>query len=63
MPVKTTADQHLEIARDAVEEAIRELTEIVVHECSGHNDFTPEYRTALENTFQQLLQIRKALRG
>jgi hypothetical protein len=61
MGVTTTADEHLESARDNVSSAIRHLSEIVIEECWGHDEFVDEYRARIEQAFDQLRAVKKVL--
>jgi hypothetical protein len=62
MSVTTTADEKLKSARDHVEGAIAALSEIVVDQCWGHDDFNGEFAKQIEESFDLLRQIRKKLR-
>ena len=57
----TTADEHRDSARQHIQEAIEDLSQIVIHECWGHDGYRPEYRDALEEALGELLRLRKNL--
>ena len=61
MSVKTTADDHLYEAKEHIRQAINELSEIVVKECWGSDDFNKEYSSKINEAFLTLLALRKKL--
>ncbi len=62
MSVQTTADEHRDAARENVRDAIRNLSQIVVEQCWGHDEYRAGYRTALSESFQELIAIQEKLR-
>lgn len=58
MSVQTTADKHLEDAANHVRAAVDSLSEIVVSQCSGHDEWTPQFRKDIVGAFHQLLLLR-----
>lgn len=58
MSVITKADEELEKARKAADQAVLSLAEIYVNQCWGHDEFKQEF---LENAFEQALKLRKVL--
>lgn len=63
MGVRTTADEHLEMALKDINSAIRALSEIVVSQCSGHDSWNEEYHAKIRESFSSLLEIRQKLEG
>ncbi len=61
MSVRTTADEQLDSVKGHVKSAIDALNEIVVGECWGHDDLTPEYRLTLRQTMFDLMGTRDKL--
>jgi hypothetical protein len=58
MGVRTTADEEKEKAVEALGDAIRYLSELVIHRCSGYTDYSEEYRKGLIKSFMDLVDIR-----
>lgn len=58
MSVQTTADAHLEDAANHVQAAVAALSEIVVEQCSGHDEWEPQFRKDIFEAFHQLLLLR-----
>ena len=54
----TTADEHRDKAIEHIKEAISELSEIIVNQCSGHNDFREEYKNSLKEMMNTLIELR-----
>jgi len=61
MSVATTADMKITSAREHVAAAIKDLTEILIDECWGHDELSEEYKVILEKTFNHLRQIKREL--
>ena len=61
MGVSTTADEKRDEALEHVRQAIRCLSEIVIEQCYGHDDWGAEYRGTLQRTLLELLEIRDRL--
>jgi hypothetical protein len=61
MGVITRADECLDEAREHIRKAIKCLSEIVVDECWGHDEFRPEFSAAIETAFVQLTAVRTHL--
>lgn len=61
MSVKTSADEHLDKVKENISSSIEELSQIVIHECWGHDQFNIEYREKLEEVFTQLRKIKRDL--
>ena len=62
MSVTTTADEHLDRAKDNIQSAIKNLSEFVIEECWGVEDFSSTYRVTLRNCLQELLKVREELK-
>lgn len=62
MSVRTSADEHLDKAKDAINEALKHLTEIVLNEVPGYDHYREEYADAIEDAHTQLRKIKKALK-
>ena len=58
MSVRTTADEHLDCARETLGTAIKELAEVVINQCPGWDDFTPTAKDATAEALVQLLNVR-----
>lgn len=58
MSVETEADRQRDKAQECVMDAVAALSEIVVKQCDGHDEWKPEYRAKLSDWFQRLLAIR-----
>ena len=58
MSVRTTADEKVAEAKEHVDKALRALNEVIVLRCWGHEEYRPEYREALKDSFEDLLVIR-----
>lgn len=62
MGVVTTADEKIKSAKGHIKDAIDDLKSVLVDECWGHDDFTPEYNEALTDSFTDLLRINTRLK-
>ena len=61
MGVTTTADERRNEAVESIKDAIRSLSEIVVNQCHGHDDWGPEYQGNLKRSLLELIEIRDRL--
>lgn len=61
MGVKTAADGHLDKARKYLALAVEELSELVVRECWGTEDFTEDAIEKYHSAFLELLNTKRAL--
>lgn len=61
MSVNTAADDALANAKYSVNEAIKELSKILIDECWGHDEYKKEYYEAMNEAFTQLREIKKLL--
>lgn len=57
----TDADRHLDSARKHIQQAVEEMAEVFIKECSGHDEYTREKRTQWEMTFYELARLRNRL--
>lgn len=55
MSVVTAADENLESAKEAIDNAIQHLSKIVVEKCWGSRDYKKEYFVLLQNTMFGLI--------
>ena len=63
MSVRTTADEHLDSAKQHIKDAVKDLSEIVVEQCWGHDEYREEYSEELKRIFRELLEIRDRIRA
>ena len=61
MSVQTTADEARDKAVEHMDDAIKELSKIVIERCSGTDEYKMSYRTALMNAMSDLIEIRDNL--
>lgn len=61
MSIRTEADRHLELAKENINFAIKELSEILINECWGYDQWNNEYTEKINNTFDQLRKIKRDL--
>lgn len=61
MSVTTAADIELEAAKEEIQDAIKNLSEIVVNRCWGWNDFGSAYRAKIAQSLADLIVIRDRL--
>jgi hypothetical protein len=62
MSVRTRADECLDTARKAIDEAIENLSQIVVKQVHGHDDWNESFRGTMRLQFAKLLEIREQLK-
>ena len=55
------ADTKLDNAREQVSDAVRELSEILIHECSGYEEYAKEFKEEMEEAFIILRKAKKLL--
>jgi hypothetical protein len=58
---KTEADEHLDKARNNVQEAITELSAILIDQCGGWDEYAEPFRYIMFNALNDLKQIRDRL--
>lgn len=61
MSVMTTADEKRASAKEKMEQAARDLSEICLKECWGADEFTDEALTRFETTMCDLLRLARNL--
>lgn len=61
MGLRTTADEKLDEAREATDQALKALNEIVVNECWGHDEYKKEFTQQIHEAHFMLIQIRTKL--
>jgi hypothetical protein len=61
MGVRTTADEKRDSACEHVEAAIKDLSEILIDKCWGHDCYTREYYEGLERAFKRLCKTHQLL--
>jgi len=59
--MRTTADEHLDNAKEHLRAAIADLSRIVVEQCDGHDDYREAYRLKLKRLFNKLIDMRDDL--
>jgi hypothetical protein len=59
--VITTADEHLNAARESLNNLITNLSKILVDKCEGSNDYNKDLLNALHESFVSLLEIRRRI--
>lgn len=61
--MRTIADEKLDGVKDYVTSAIEDLSEIIVDECPGSDQYTSKLSETLHEIFNLLLNIRQKLKG
>jgi hypothetical protein len=61
MSVQTRADQNRDDAIDHIQEAIKNLSDIVIGKCWGHDEFSDEYRQKIRKTLYALIELEEDL--
>ena len=61
MSVTTTADEQKDSAIEHIKEAIKNLGEIIINQCWGHDDYSDDYSTGLKQSLIELITIRDRL--
>ena len=59
--VTTTADEKLQSAKDHIEAAVKDVAEIVIDKCWGHDDFSPSYRKKINDFFDDLRELGRKI--
>jgi len=63
MSVQTKADDLIDSAKTGVADAISALTEIVIDQCWGYDEYEKEYLQDLKKSLYALVEIRDSLAG
>lgn len=58
MSVTTTADEMLNSAKSHVKEAASALSQIVIDEVWGHDEFSEEYKEKIRESLNDLVKIK-----
>lgn len=61
MSVRTEADDHRDQAVGHIKKALEHINEIVVLQCSGHEEHNETYRQKLRESHAKLVELRDAL--
>jgi hypothetical protein len=61
MGVRTTADEKLDAADEHMRQAVMALSEIVVDECYGHDEYNAEFSATINQTMFSLIELRRKL--
>lgn len=56
--MRTPADEARATATTNIQAAIQNLADIVVSQCHGHDEFTPEFKQTLTSSMNNLMVIR-----
>lgn len=59
MPVRTTADERIDSAKDHIDEAIKDLSEVLFGKCWGCDDYTKEHTRKLGKLFDDLRKAKE----
>jgi hypothetical protein len=63
MGVTTTADERLESAQDHLRAAGIDLAAIVIDECWGYDDYSPDYKIAIRQALNTIMELKGKLQG
>lgn len=61
MSYPTVADTRLDSALGHVQEAIKDITDVVINECPGHLDYASDYKVKLYDILTDLIKCKKNL--
>ena len=61
MSVITTADDRKQSAKESVEDAVKSLSNIVIDECWGADDFSKKHQEELYDALMTLIKVKKVL--
>lgn len=61
MSVRTTADEKIDEARQNIREAAKALSEVVVDDCYGADEYKEEFQETLREVLNDLLNIKNRL--
>lgn len=61
MGIQTTADDHRDAALNNIQEAIRNISKIVIEECWGLEEYKKEYQETLSDVLSELIKMRGRL--
>jgi hypothetical protein len=63
MSVTTTADERLSSAQEHLRAAGTDLAAIVIDECWGYDDYTLDYKTAIRQALNNIIELKGKLQG
>lgn len=61
MSVRTTADEHLDAAKQDIRNAVKNLSVIFVDRCYGSDEFCPDRRRELLGVYRSLMELLEVL--
>lgn len=61
MSVRSTADEKISSAKDHIKQGIKDLSEIVIDEVYGTEDFSASYIQKVYECMQELISIKQKL--
>ena len=61
MSVRTTADEKVDSIREHIDGALKDLSEILVDECDGHDEFNESFTDKLDLAFEGFRKMKKML--
>lgn len=62
MSVYSSAEEAIESAKDHIDDAIKELSKVVVEQTFGTDEFKDSYKSKVKDTFLKLISIRDDLK-
>lgn len=62
MSVTTRADEHLATVKENTHASVLALSEILINECWGHDEFNEDAKKNMEEAFDLLRKVRELLR-
>lgn len=57
----TDADYNLNLARKSLQEALVALSEVVIHNCAGYEEYKEEFRDEMYQCYVELVNIKRRL--
>jgi hypothetical protein len=60
--MRTEADDQLDLAREHVQESLRALTNIVVLDCSGSDEYSDAFRARMIEAHDLILKVKALLK-
>lgn len=58
----TQADERLANAKKCIKQAIEDLTEIIIKDCDGHDEYEKSYIAKIQEALNALIDIKVELR-
>ena len=59
--METTAHRKLTSAKAHLKESIKELADIVIDECDGHDEYGEDYRDTIKESMYSLINVSREL--